>query len=104
MRVEEAQGDEDNRYWVDRAVEQILDSPDNVLKKNASVPNKRQMTVDTANKLLLDAYSPHLDKCLTKAHILDGGIKQWALEVEQELAEQGHCEQMMIMDGLDAHI
>lgn len=70
------------------------------LSDRAEQKDKNWMTVDTANRLLFDAYTPRVNRQLTKARILAGGINQWASEVRQALAKQEHREHLLL-DELD---
>jgi hypothetical protein len=49
---------------------------------------QRLMTVEGANRLLLDAFVPAQHAGPTRAAVLAGGVDQWAREVTEQLAQQ----------------
>jgi hypothetical protein len=49
---------------------------------------RSSLTIQNANRLLLNAFAPRLVAAPTRAAALPGGVEAWSLEVSRELALQ----------------
>jgi hypothetical protein len=61
---------------------------------------QRLMDAASANRLVLDAFTPRRDLGRTRARPLPGGLAHWVTEVMQELANQGISDSALL-EGLE---